>query len=281
MWASTKGYRDVVDPDRPTIDTTVAHEARMYDYWLGGKDNYPPDRALGDLIREQVPTISTMARANRAVMQRFARYLTAEAGIRQFLDIGTGIPTQPNLHQVVQAIRPDARVMYADNDPLVLAHARALMTSTPEGGTAFLLADFRDPEAILSSPEFRRTIDLAEPVALILVAILMYFDPDEGNDPYPVVSQLLDALPSGSHLALTHPTGDFDPEAAAGVREVARRSGMTILPRSEADVARFFDGLEMVEPGLVPVPAWRPDPQATPAADPRSVYYWAGLGRKP
>jgi hypothetical protein len=270
----------VTDTEPPEFDTSVAHEARMYDYWLGGKDNYLPDRMLGDLIREQVPTISAMARANRAVMHRFVRHLAA-AGIRQFFDIGTGIPTAPNLHQTAQAIRPDARVMYTDNDALVLAHARALMTSTPEGRTAFLLADFLDPDAILSSPQFRDTIDTGEPVALMLIAILMYFDPDEGNDPYPIVARLLDALPSGSYLALTHPTGDFDPAAAAGVRAVAKEAGMTILPRAEADVTRFFDGLDLVDPGVVPIPAWRPDPQDTPAGDPRDVYYWAGLARKP
>jgi len=271
----------MADPGSPHIDVSVAHEARVYDYWLGGKDNYPPDRELGDLIRQHVPTISAMARANRAVMRRFVRHLVEDAGIRDFLDIGTGIPTSPNLHQVAQAIRADARVMYVDKDPLVLAHARALMAGNKEGRTAFLMADFMDPEAILSSPEFRETLDIGKPVALMLVAILMYFDADEGNDPYPVVSRLLDALPSGSYLALTHPTGDFDPEAAAGARAVAKQSGMTILPRAEADVARFFDGLELVEPGLVPVPEWRPDPQETPVADPRSVYYWAGVGRKP
>jgi O-methyltransferase involved in polyketide biosynthesis len=267
----------MTQPDTPDIDVTVAHEARMYDYWLGGKDNYPPDRALGDMIQQAVPDIKKMARANRAFMERAVRHLATECGVRQFLDIGTGIPTAPNVHQVAQEVEPSARVLYVDKDPLVLAHARALMQGTPEGRTAFLLGDFRDPDAILASPELAATLDLGEPVALVLVALLMYFDPEEGNDPYPVVQRLLDALPSGSYLAISHPSGDFDAEAAETVRQSARRSGMTILPRSRDDVARFFTGLEMVEPGLQPLPAWRPD---GPVGDPRSVWYWGGVGRK-
>jgi S-adenosyl methyltransferase len=273
----------VDDQDRPEIDTTVPHEARMYDYWLGGKDNYPPDRALGDMIRERIPTISAMARANRAFLDRAVRYLAGEAGIRQFLDIGTGIPTAPNVHQVAQAVDPSARILYVDIDPLVLAHARALMASTPEGCTAFVLGDFRDPESILGSPEFAEVLDRGQPIGLMLVAMLMYFDPDEegGVDPYPIVRRLVDVLPSGSYVALTHPTGDFDPEAMAGVRAVAKGAGMTILPRSRDQVAAFLDGLEVVEPGVVPVLTWRPDAKETGDVDPHSAYYWAAVGRKP
>ena len=262
----------------PRIDTTVPHEARVYDYWLGGKDNYAPDRELGELIRQQVPGISMMARENRAVMRRMVRNL-AEAGIDQFLDIGTGIPTEPNLHQVVQAVNPAARVLYVDNDPLVLTHARALMTGSPEGRTRFLLADFRDPDSILESSEFREAFDTERPVALLLIAILMYFGPENGHDPYATVARLLDALPPGSCLAVTHPSGDFDAEAAAGAAAAAAQSGVTLLPRPQAEVARFFDGLEMLEPGMVPVPAWRPDEPSD--EDPHRVYYWAGVGRKP
>jgi S-adenosyl methyltransferase len=264
----------------PQIDVTVAHEARMYDYWLGGKDNYSADRELGDMIRERIPTISAMARANRAFLARVVRFLVRDAGIRQFLDIGTGIPTSPNVHEVAQAVDPSARVLYVDNDPLVLAHARALMSSTPQGRTAFMLGDFLDPQGVLESPQLRETLDLDEPVALLLVAVLMYFDPAEGRDPYPVVRTLLEALPAGSFVAVTHPTGDFDPEAMAGVYAVAKQAGMTILPRSQADVERFLDGLRVVEPGVVPVLSWRPDPQDTPPVDPRSAYYWAGVARK-
>jgi O-methyltransferase involved in polyketide biosynthesis len=273
----------VDDQDRPEIDTSVPHEARMYDYWLGGKDNFPPDRALGDLIRERIPTISAMARANRAFLDRAVRYLAGEAGIRQFLDIGTGIPTAPNVHQVAQAVDPSTRVLYVDNDPLVLAHARALMASTPEGRTAFVLGDFRDPDAILGSDEFAAVLDRGQPIALMLVAMLMYFDPDEENgvDPYPIVRQVVDMLPSGSHLALTHPTGDFDAEAMEGVRAVSRQAGITIRPRSKDEVARFLDGLEVVDPGIAPVLAWRPDAQDTGDVDPHSAYYWAAVARKP
>jgi S-adenosyl methyltransferase len=260
------------------IDTTVPHEARMYDYWLGGKDNYAPDRALGDLIRTQIPTISDMAKANRAFLDRAIRYLAGEVGIRQFLDIGTGIPTAPNVHQVAQGIDPSARVLYVDNDPLVLAHARALMSSTAEGRTAFILGDFLEPDGILNDPKLHETLDLGEPVALLLIAVLMYFDPAQGRDPYAVVRRLLDALPSGSYVALTHPTGDFDPQAMAGVHAVAAQAGMTILPRNQAEVGAFLDGLEPVEPGVVPVAMWRP---TAPVADPYSAYYWAGVARKP
>ncbi len=262
----------------PEIDTTVPHEARMYDYWLGGKDNYAPDRALGDLIRAQIPTISDMAKANRAFLDRAVRYLAGEVGIRQFLDVGTGIPTAPNVHQVAQGIEPSARVLYVDNDPLVLAHARALMSSTAQGRTAFILGDFMEPDGFLNDPKLQETLDFGEPVALLLIAVLMYFDPAQGHDPYPVVRRLMDALPSGSYVALTHPTGDFDPEAMAGVHAVAAQAGMTILPRNEAEVAAFLDGLEPVEPGVVPVAMWRP---AGPVADPHSAYYWAGVARKP
>jgi SAM-dependent methyltransferase len=266
--------------ERLAIDATVAHGARTYDYWLGGKDNYPADRALGDLIRERIPTISAMALANRAFLTRAVRYLAREAGIRQFLDIGTGIPTAPNVHQIAQAVDPASRVVYVDNDPIVLAHARALMASTREGRTAFLLGDFMDPEAILAGPELRDALDVGEPVGLLLVAMLMYFDPAEGHDPYPIVNALLDALPAGSHVAISHPTGDFDPEAMAAVQAVIRQSGITFVQRGHTEVGRFFDGLELVEPGVVPVLAWRPDPQDMPPVDPKSAYYWAGIARK-
>jgi O-methyltransferase involved in polyketide biosynthesis len=260
------------------IDTTVPHEARINDYWLGGKDNFASDRALGDLIKDQVPAIGDMAKANRAFLGRSVRYLAAEAGIRQFLDVGSGIPTAPNVHQVAQEIEPSARVLYVDNDPLVLAHARALMSGTAEGRTAFILGDFTEPDGLLNDPVLRETIDLDEPVALLLIAVLMYFDAAHGRDPYPVVRRLVDALPSGSYVALTHPTGDFDPEAMAGVHALAAEAGVPMLPRNQAEVAAFLDGLEPVEPGVVPVAMWRP---TTPVADPHSAYYWAGVARKP
>lgn len=270
----------------PQIDTSLAHPARVYDFWLGGKDNYSADRAMAQAIAELVPTVSTMARANRAFLGRAVRYLVAEAGVRQFLDIGTGIPTYGNVHEVAQAADPSARVLYVDNDPIVLAHARALMTSTPEGRTAYIQADLHDPRSILDDPAVAATLDLDEPVALVLVAVLMYFR--DSHDPQGIVATLLDALPPGSYLVVSHPTADFDPEAVAGVAAAAEHGGIPFVPRSQDETAAFLAGTELVEPGVVPVLAWRPDIVALPggaappasAGDPYSAYYWAGVGRK-
>lgn len=268
------------------IDTTVAHEARVYDYWLGGKDHYEADRALGDAIAEQIPTIATMARANRAFVGRAVRYLVKEAGIRQFLDIGTGIPTSGNVHEVAQLADPSSRVVYVDNDPIVLAHARALMTSTPEGATRFVFADLHEPDSILSERAVSETLDLTQPVAVMLIAVLMYFR--EESEVRRVLSAIMDAMPSGSYLALTHPTADFDPEAVAGVVAAAESSGIAFQPRSHAEVANLFTGMDLVDPGIVPVMAWRPEAPDGDAArlhpgtepDPESAYYWAGMARK-
>jgi len=267
------------DPDwvPQEIDTSVAHPARVYDYWLGGKDNFAADRALGDAIMAAVPTIQLMARANREFLGRAARYLAGEAGIRQFLDIGTGIPTAGNTHEVAQEAAPDARVLYVDNDPIVLTHARALMTSDPAGATAFIEADLREPRKILGDPELAATLDLSKPVALMLVAVLMYFR--DADDPQQMVSTLVDALPSGSYLTITHPTADFNAEAMAGAVAAAEHGGITLVPRSQAETEAFFAGLELVEPGVVPVLAWRPDPGSH--GHPLSAYYYAGIGRKP
>ena len=266
------------DPDGAPqeINTNVAHPARVYDYWLGGKDNFPADRALAEHIMEVIPTMRAMAAANRAFLSRAVRYLAGEAGIRQFLDIGTGIPTSPNVHEVAQSVAPEARVVYVDNDPIVLAHARALLTSRDVGETAFILADLREPEKILAHPTLQATLDLDQPVALLLVAILLYFR--DSDDPYGIVSTLLERLPSGSYLVLSHPTADFDPQAMGGAVAAAEQSGVTLVPRTQAETAAFFRGLELVEPGVVPVLAWRPD---EPVADAHGAYYWAGIGRKP
>jgi SAM-dependent methyltransferase len=282
--------RSAGSPLPTEIDTTVAHEARVYDYWLGGKDNYPADRALGDIIAGQIPTIRTMARANRAFLGRAVRYLVREAGIRQFLDIGTGIPTSGNVHQVAQETAPDARVVYVDNDPIVLAHARALMSSTPEGKTRFVHADLHDPKAILDHPAIAETLDLDQPVAIMLVAIMMYFR--DTDDPQGIISTLLDAVPSGSYLTISHPTADFNAEAMAGVVASAEHSGITFFPRSRAQTGELLAGLELVEPGVVPVLAWRPDEQPADGSaaplrqgqvpvDPESAYYWGAIGKKP
>jgi S-adenosyl methyltransferase len=269
------------DPDwlPPEINTNVAHPARVYDYWLGGKDNFPADRALAEHIMQAIPTMRAMAQANRAFLSRAVRYLAAEAGVRQFLDIGTGIPTSPNVHEVAQAVAPDARVVYVDNEPIVLAHARALLTGQNVGETAFILGDLREPQAILEHPALGATLDLTQPVALLMVAVLMYFRDSEDPNPYGMAATLLDRLPSGSYLAVTHPTADFDPRAMAGAVAAAEQAGVTLVPRNRAETEAFFTGLELVEPGVVPVLAWRPDNQ--PPADPHSAYYWAGIGRKP
>ncbi len=266
------------EPAAPSaeIDTSAPHEARVYNYWLDGKDNYAVDRELGDAIAAEIPTIRTMAQANRAFMRRAVTCLAREAGIRQFLDIGTGIPVPGNLHEVAQNITPSSRVAYVDNDPIVLAHARALLSSDPAGKTAYLQADVRDPEAVLDDPNVRETLNLDEPVGLVLVAILMYFR--DADDPHAIIARLLDALPSGSHLVLSHPTADFDPAAMAGVVAASERSGITLVPRSREEIRRFLDGLEPVAPGIVPVQDWRPDIEPTTEHD---AYYWAAMARKP
>ena len=253
----------------------VAHSARVYDYWLGGKDNFAADRALGEVIKDAVPEVPMMVQANRRFMLRSARYLVKEAGIRQFLDIGTGIPTSPNLHEAAQAIAPDTRVVYVDNDPIVLVHARALLTSTPQGRCSYLDDDLRDPASILRSDEVADTLDLTQPVAVTFGSILMLLDDD--SDPWATVRHLMAAMPAGSYLVVSHPTGDMNPAAMAQVAAVSANAGMTFVPRGKNDVARFFDGYEMVEPGLVPVLAWRPDDE--PADDPAAAYYWAGVAR--
>ncbi|MEV4846636.1 SAM-dependent methyltransferase [Micromonospora matsumotoense] len=282
---------DPVTTDAPTgaaphpsdrIDTSVAHPARRYNYWLGGKDNFQADRDSGDAMAAAFPTIRTAALENRRFLQRAVAHLAREAGVRQFLDIGTGIPTANNTHEVAQAIAPDARVVYVDNDPIVLAHARALLTSAAEGATAYIDADLRDPEKILHHPDLRRTLDLGQPVALMLVAILHFVG--EAEDPYGVVRRLLAELPPGSYLAASHATYDQLPPDVAEAARVATRDGNPpggINLRSRDDFARFFDGLEVVEPGVVSVAQWRAEtePQPRPTVDEVSMY--GAVARKP
>lgn len=257
------------------IDITVAHPARVYDYLLGGKDNFAPDRELAEAMIRQIPSMPVMMRANRDFLGRAVRFLVAERGVRQFLDVGSGIPTGSNVHQVAQDVDPTARIVYVDNDPVVLAHSRALMTSTPQGRTAFVPADARDPHAVLDDPAVFATLDRAQPIALMLISFLMYFPDDQA---YPMVATLLDALPSGSYLTISHPSGDFDPEAAAQAAAAGRRGGIDYHVRSRAEVERFFDGLELAEPGVVPMLEWRPGLRHP---DPHSVHYWVGMARKP
>ncbi|MDH6575404.1 SAM-dependent methyltransferase [Kitasatospora sp. MAP5-34] len=260
----------------PAIDTSVAHSARMYDHWLGGKTNFAPDRELGDAVERLIPTIRTMARENRRFLGRAVRHLVREQGIRQFLDIGTGIPTEGNTHEVAQLADPAARVVYVDNDPIVLAHARALMSSTPVGRTAYLHADLCDPKAILDHPTLREVLDLDEPVGLMLLGVLMLVA--DADDPWRQVGVILDALPVGSCVAISHVTADFDPDAVGAVVDAEGEGRMTLEPRTRAGVGRFFADWELLEPGIVPVMAWRPDGE--PPADPEAAYYWAGVARK-
>jgi hypothetical protein len=259
----------------PELDTGIPHSARIYDYWLGGKDNFAVDREIGELFLQQIPSMREMAHENRQFVTRSTHFL-ASRGIRQFLDVGTGIPTSPNLHETAQAACPGAHVVYVDNDPIVLAHARALMVSAPTGKVAYVDGDVRRPHDLLAIPQLTRVLDLSQPVGLMLIAILMLIGDDD--DPYGAVAQLQDVLPSGSYLALTHPTQDFDPDAVGVVTAAARGAGMTFTPRHCNEVAAFFGDWPLEPPGLVPVKAWRPDVEPD---QPNSAYYWAGVARKP
>jgi len=261
----------------PEINTNVPQSARVYDYWLGGKDHFPADRALGDAIAEALPTIRTQVRAQRAFLGRAVRYLTRDAGVRQFLDIGTGIPSAGNVHDVAQEIAPESRVLYVDNDPIVLAHARALMSGTPQGSVAFIQADLREPEAILGDPAVAGTLDLAEPVGLVLIGVMHHLR--DSDDPRRIVATLVDALAPGSYLVLSQSTPDFDPDAMGALAAASEQGGIPNVPRSLADTEPFFAGLELVEPGLVPMATWHPDPSSE--QDPRSVYAYGGVARKP
>jgi hypothetical protein len=260
--------------ERPVIDTSVAHSARVYDFWLGGKDNYAADRAAAEAIIAVRPAIVRDIRANRDFMRRAAAFLATQ-GVRQFLDVGTGIPTRPNLHEVVQEIAPDARVVYADNDPVVLAHARALLVSTPEGETAYIHADLRDTGLILG--EAARTLDFAQPTAVMLVSVLQLIRDEE--DPYGIVARLMDRVAPGSYLVLTHPASDILSELVA---EITRRYNQSVATpatlRSFAQVARFFDGLELVDPGIVQCHRWQPRPGDS--VDEYEVAGWGAVGRK-
>jgi SAM-dependent methyltransferase len=259
------------------LDTNVPQSARVYDYWLGGKDNFPADQAMAEAIAEQLPTIRDQVRAQRAFLGRAVRYLVRDAGIRQFLDIGTGIPSAGNVHDVAQESAPDARVLYVDNDPIVLVHARALRPSTPQGQVSFIQADLRKPKTILGSPEFRETLDLAEPVALVLIGIMHHLRDED--DPQRILATLIDPLAPGSYLVLSQSTPDFDPEAMRGLAAASEQGGIPNVPRSFADTAAFFANLEMVEPGLVPLADWRPDPDAEQPLV--TIHAYGGVARKP
>ena len=271
----------VAGPDRVPrgIDISVAHPARRYDYWLGGKDNFPADRESAEAIAAVFPTVRLAAVENRHFLQRAVRYLAGEAGIRQFLDIGTGIPTADNTHEVAQGIAPESRVVYVDNDPIVLAHARALLTSSTEGRTTYLDADLREPETILGHPALRQTLDLSQPVALMMVAILHFFSRED--QPHRIAERLLSELAPGSYLVASHGTADLlTQEARAAVPVINAAGRVPYIPRSKAEFARFFDGLEFVPPGIVSVSEWRDD-EPPPRPTPEEIAIYGAVGRVP
>jgi hypothetical protein len=262
-------------PEAPKLDTRHAHSARIYNYWLGGQDNFAADREAAEQAIAANPGIVADVRANREFLVRAVRYLAAECGVRQFLDIGAGLPTARNTHEVAQAVAPAARIVYVDNDPLVLVHAQALLSSSPEGRTAYVESDLRDTSAILR--EASRSLDFGAPVALLLL-IILHLIPDS-DDPYGIVATLVDALPPRSYLVLAHPASDI---RAARMAEMTKRvnermSGPRATMRDRAAVTRFFDGLELLEPGVVQPQQWRPEP-GVPSQD--QVTAWCGVARK-
>ncbi|MFE4815677.1 SAM-dependent methyltransferase [Streptomyces sp. NPDC056704] len=258
------------------IITTRPHTARIWNYWLGGGDYYEVDRAAGERIRQLHPGIGDYARADRLFLGRAVRHLVTECGIRQFLDIGTGLPTADNTHEVAQRLAPDARIVYVDNDPLVLAHARALLTSTPEGRTDHLDEDLRNVDAILERAA--RTLDLSEPVGLMLLGVVIFIDDDA--EAYDIVRRLLERLPSGSHLVLSHTiTSPAMSDVDAAVSYWNQHGTPCITQRTPEAVARFFDGLDLLEPGVVSCSRWRPQP--TDGDESAEVAMFGGVGRKP
>ncbi len=262
---------------RPVIDTGRAHTARVWNYWLGGKDNYPVDREVGEQVRAVIPGVVDTARAERGFLVRAVRYLAGEAGIRQFLDIGTGLPTANNTHEVAQAVAQESRIVYVDNDPLVLVHARALLTSSPAGVTDYIDVDLRDHDTVLR--EAARTLDFSQPIALMLLGVINHIL--DTAEAYAIVDRLLDALPAGSYLALTHPATEVDSDEVLTAIRLWNESGATprMVARSRQELTRFFDRLELLEPGVVSSSLWRPDPVDIGTA--AEVYGFSGVGRKP
>ena len=260
---------------RPRIDTSVPHSARIWNYWLGGKDNYPVDRQAGEQTKAVLPEIVDIARASRQFLVRVVRYLAADAGIRQFLDVGTGLPTVNNTHQVAQAVAPESKVVYVDNDPLVLVHARALLTSSPEGVTDYIEADARDVDTILRGAA--ATLDLTQPVAITMLGILPFLGDED--EPKTIVTRLMDAVPAGSYLAVTHSTSEVSGERVVeAVRQWNQVAPTPYHLRTPQEIAAFFDGLELVDPGIVPCPRWRPDPHDIGSV--RDMDEYCALGRK-
>jgi hypothetical protein len=264
-------------PVTMSIDTSRPHPARIYDYALGGKNHFAADREMAEKAWAAVPAGRTAARENRSFLGRAVRYLAAEAGIRQFLDIGTGLPAAGNVHEVAQKVAPESRVVYVDNDPLVLAHARVLLTSGPEGRTGCILADLRDPAAIVGNPVTREVIDFTRPVALMLVAVLHFIQDDD--NPAGIIKTLAEALPPGSFLVASHLTGEHDRHGWAAVERDCRAAGIQAQWRDADAFARLaFAGLELVPPGIVLVSEWRPD-TGGPRPSPAEVSIYGGVAR--
>jgi S-adenosyl methyltransferase len=261
--------------DLPLLDTRVAHPARVYDFWLGGKDNFEIDRIAGEAGIRAFPGTVPSVHANRAFLARTVNYLTARAGIRQFLDIGPGLPAADSTHEVAQAIAPECRVVYVDNDPVILRHAQALMVGAMPGTTGYVDADARDPGKILAGAA--ALLDLSEPVAILLFGVLHFIQDDEG--PGQIVDVLMDAVPPGSYLAVSHLASDLLPDEVAALGSALRdHLSVDVQPRDRAGVSRFFRGLDLVEPGVVPVSRWRPRTRLESAAP---ATLWGGVGRKP
>ncbi|ROO84680.1 O-methyltransferase involved in polyketide biosynthesis [Actinocorallia herbida] len=261
------------------IDASRAHPARRYDYWLGGKDNFEADRESGRLVAAAFPTIRMSAIENRRFLHRAVRHLTEEAGIRQFLDIGAGLPSAGNVHEIAQEIAPESRVVYVDNDPIVLVHARALLNSSPEGRTAYLEADLNDPEHILGLAGVHETIDLSKPVALMLLAVFHFMVDDEAA--HRIFRTLRERLAPGSYIVFSHATSDDlagDPEEH---RKVNNMSGIPFRVRTSAEVAEFMEGLELVEPGVSSLPHWRPNVPERERARPEDICMHGVVARIP
>jgi O-methyltransferase involved in polyketide biosynthesis len=256
----------------PKLDTSVPHPARTWNYWLGGKDNFAIDREVGERVRAVHPAIVEVARAARAFLVRAVTYLAGEAGIRQFLDIGTGLPTADNTHEVAQRVAPESRIVYVDNDPLVLVHARALLTSGPQGATDYVDADMHDVDTILR--EAARTLDLSRPIAIMMLGVLGYAEYDEARA---IVKRLMDAVPSGSYLVVDD--GIKTTEGSEQGAKVANAAGVMYRLRTFEQIAGFFEGLDLVEPGVVPAIRWRPEPDYSPG--PGAEQATCGVGRKP
>ena len=275
-WLRRAGRVDRSEDDSGAakLDTKVAYSARVNNYWRGGKDNFAADREAAEQAVKAFPALPEAVRAGQAFRQRVARYLAAETGVRQFLDLGTGLPTGETIYQIAESLAPGGRVVYTDNDPMVLSHARALLTDSAPGSCAYVHADLRDTGAVLTAAA--QTLDLTGPVAVLLVSVL-HLIPDT-DDPYAIVSRLMEATAPGSHLVIVHPSSDIRPEASA---QMAANLNQMVAQkrtyRSHGEVSRFFGGLELVEPGVVPLPQWRPD-TADEAAVPTLA--WSGVARK-